>query len=62
MWASHAEKCPNFPGVPKKINWSFENPADFKGTEDEILYLTRVVSDQVKAEVKNFIKELENEV
>jgi len=55
--AETAERCPIFPGVCKRLNWSFPNPADFTGTEEEILAETRKVRDQIKAEVKIFIAE-----
>ena len=55
--AATAERCPIFPGVCKRVNWSFPNPADFTGTEEEILAKTRIVRDTIKAEVKKFIAE-----
>jgi protein-tyrosine-phosphatase len=30
-----AESCPVFPGDPTRIRWSFEDPAEAQGTEDE---------------------------
>lgn len=55
--AATAERCPIFPGVCKRVNWSFPNPADFTGTEEEILAETRKVRDMIKIEVKKFIAE-----
>lgn len=55
--AATAERCPIFPGVCKRVNWSFPNPADFTGTEEEILAETRKVRDMIKVEVKKFIAE-----
>jgi len=55
--AATAERCPIFPGVCERVNWSFPNPADFTGTEEEILAETRKVRDLIKAEVKLFIAE-----
>lgn len=55
--AAHAEKCPIFPGIVNRINWSFENPADFTGTEEEILAQTRSVRDQIKQQIEQFISE-----
>ncbi len=52
-----AERCPIFPGVCERLNWSFPNPANFTGTEEEILAETRKVRDEIKAEVKRFIEE-----
>ena len=55
--AASAERCPIFPGITKRLNWSFEDPASFTGTDDEKMAKIRVVRDGIKAEVENFIKE-----
>jgi len=56
--AAKAEQCPIFPGVTKTLNWSFPNPAEFTGTDDEILASTRQVRDQIKEEVEKFVENL----
>jgi len=53
--AANAERCPIFPGVCNRLNWSFPNPAEFKGTDEEILAETRKVRDLIKAEIEKFI-------
>jgi arsenate reductase len=53
--AANAERCPIFPGVCNRINWSFPNPAEFKGTNDDILMETRKVRNMIKAEIEKFI-------
>lgn len=58
--AANAERCPIFPGVCKRVNWSFANPAEFTGTKEEILAQTRIVRDQIKTEVETFIESLNN--
>lgn len=58
--AANAESCPIFPGVCKRVNWSFANPAEFTGTKEEILAQTRIVRDQIKTEVETFIESLNN--
>ena len=50
-----AERCPIFPGVTKRLNWSFEDPVLFTGTHEEILERIRLVRDKIKFEVENFI-------
>jgi arsenate reductase len=60
--AANGERCPIFPGVTKRINWSFEDPSSFSGTKEEILSRTRLVRDKVKSEVENFIKELSSSI
>ena len=56
--AAKAEKCPVFPGVTSRLNWSFPNPADFTGTDEEILEATRKVRDQIKVKLEKFIESL----
>ena len=54
--AASAERCPIFPGVTKRLNWSFEDPSLFTGTHEEILARIRLVRDKIKFEVESFIK------
>ncbi len=57
--AATAQKCPVFPGlVAKRIDWSFEDPASFKGTHDEKIKKTRQVRDAIKQKIEEFIKEM----
>ncbi len=53
-----AAKCPIFPGVFKKINWSFADPSALTGTHEEKLSATREVRDKIKERVIALIKEL----
>jgi len=52
-----AEGCPIFPGVVRRMGWSFPDPSGFKGTEEEVLENTRMVRDEIKAAVLAFIDE-----
>lgn len=52
-----AEQCPIFPGMVKRIAWSFEDPSAFKGTEEEVLQRTRTIRDKIERAVQDFIKE-----
>lgn len=54
--AAKAEKCPLFPGVTSRLNWSFPNPADFTGPYEDILEATRKVRDQIEVKIKKFIE------
>ncbi len=54
---ANAERCPVFPGVTKRIAWSFPDPSNFTGTGEEILNQTRRVRDGIKEKVVEFIKE-----
>jgi arsenate reductase (thioredoxin) len=52
-----AESCPIFPGLVKRLGWSFPDPSAFKGTDEEILEQTRKVRDEIKETVLAFIEE-----
>ena len=52
-----ASRCPIFPGVHKKINWSFEDPSSFAGDDIERLNKTIIVRDTIKNAVMEFIKQ-----
>ena len=53
-----AAKCPVFPGVHKKINWSFDDPSQFTGTNEEKLAATRIVRDRIREAVIALVKGL----
>lgn len=50
-----SESCPLFPGLKEKINWSFSDPSQFTGSDDEKLNQTVVIRDQIKKAVLDFI-------
>jgi len=52
-----AERCPVFPGIVKRIAWSFEDPSSFSGERDEILARTRVVRDNIEQTVRAFVED-----
>jgi arsenate reductase len=52
-----AEQCPVFPGIGKRIAWSFEDPSSLKGTQEEVLAHTRKIRDQIEQSVRDFIKD-----
>ena len=54
---ANAERCPVFPGVTKRISWSFEDPSSFKGTHEEILAQTRFVRDKIRSAIEVFIND-----
>jgi arsenate reductase len=55
--AANADRCPVFPGKVKKIAWWFDDPSTFTGTEEEKIEKIKVVMEQVKEKVQQFIKE-----
>jgi arsenate reductase len=54
-----AERCPIFPGVTTRLNWSFDDPSTFTGTEQERLAKTVRVRDQIREKVRRWVDEEE---
>ena len=52
---SSAEKCPIFPGVVKRLHWSFEDPSSFEGMWDEKLARTRKVRIEIQRKIEAWI-------
>ena len=52
------ERCPIFPGVTKRLHWSFDDPATFTGTFEEKLARTISVRDQIKEKIQAWVHEL----
>ena len=52
-----AESCPIFPGMVKRIGWSFTDPSSFTGTHEEVLNRTAEVRDEIEKKVLSFIEE-----
>jgi arsenate reductase (thioredoxin) len=52
-----AERCPIFPGMIKRLAWSFPDPAAFQGNQQDILEQTRAVRDQIEEKVKDFAQQ-----
>ena len=48
--------CPIFPGNVEQIHWTFADPAEFTGTDEEKLAKTREVRNQIKTKIGNWIK------
>ena len=52
------ETCPIFSGkVRNKLHWSFEDPADTKGTQNKILEKFREVRDLIKDKILTHFKD-----
>jgi arsenate reductase len=51
------ESCPFFPGAPKRLHHSFEDPASLKGSEEERLAVFRRVRDELRAYLGKFVRE-----
>jgi arsenate reductase len=55
---SSAEKCPIFPGVTKRLHWSFPDPAALTGSHKERLEGTRKIRDQIRARIDAWCEEM----
>jgi arsenate reductase len=45
------ETCPVFPGKARHLNWGFNDPAEVRGSETEILSAFRKVRDEIKSKI-----------
>lgn len=45
------ENCPVFPGKAERIHWSFDDPAEAAGNEEEKLAVFRRVRDEIQAKL-----------
>ena len=55
--AASAERCPIFPGVSTRLNWSFADPSAFTGTDSERLRQTIAVRDEIRDRVQQWVAE-----
>ncbi len=51
------ERCPLFPGIAKKLHWSFPDPSTLQGTFDEKLHKTIDIRNQIKAQIDKWLTE-----
>ena len=54
---SEAAGCPIFPGVTKRLRWSFPDPSKFAGSPEEKLEQTRQVRDKIDNQIRRFCAE-----
>lgn len=52
---TNAERCPTFPGNAKRLHWGFEDPSAFIGSNQEKIIRTRVIRDQIKKKIQNWL-------
>lgn len=48
------ESCPVFPGNVKRIHWSFDDPAEANGSDEEKTAVFRRVRDEIREKLKIF--------
>ncbi len=52
-----AERCPIFPGMVKRIAWSFKDPSAFTGSLETVQEHIREVREEIEQQVKAFVLE-----
>jgi arsenate reductase len=52
--AASAQRCPIFPGITRRLNWSFPDPSALQGSHDEKLAETRKIRDSIKAKIEEW--------
>jgi arsenate reductase len=57
--ASHEAKCPIFPGIARRLQWSFADPASFTGSWEECLEKTRKVLSSIRETISQWLDSLE---
>jgi arsenate reductase len=55
---TNAERCPIFPGITKRLHWSFPDPSALQGTNEEKLAGTRKIRDSIKAKIEDWCAEV----
>ena len=53
-----AERCPIFPGVTKRLHWSFPDPSTLTGNHDQKLDGVRKIRDEIRARIKAWCEEV----
>lgn len=52
------QKCPRiFPGMRERLVWPFEDPAQFTGSQDEVVAAFRRVRDEIRGCILNWLAE-----
>jgi len=51
------ESCPTFPGASSILHWSFDDPVNAKGTNEQQLGVFRTIRDEIAERIRHFIKE-----
>jgi arsenate reductase len=57
--ATSAEECPIFAGITERIDWSFEDPSRFMGTDEEKLEKARKLRDAIRARIEGWLQEMQ---
>jgi len=55
---STQEKCPVFPGVTTRLEWSFPDPSSATGSDTERLEVARNVRDMIRERIETWCSEM----
>ena len=55
---TNAEKCPIFPGVTKRLHWSFPDPSTLVGLREQKLVEVRKIRDEIRARIESWCTEV----
>jgi arsenate reductase len=53
-----AEKCPIFPGIAKRLHWSFADPSALTGSHDEKMTRVREIRDEIRRKIEEWCDEV----
>ena len=53
-----AERCPIFPGITKRLHWSFPDPSKLEGTHEQKLQETIAIRDQIRNQIEHWLSEV----
>jgi arsenate reductase (thioredoxin) len=53
-----AEKCPIFPGITKRLHWSFPDPSALTGSHDEKMKRVREIRDEIRKKIEEWCGEV----
>jgi len=55
---SSGNTCPVFPGITRRLHWSFDDPQSLTGTHEEKIISLRLIRDCIRDKIQNWIKDL----
>jgi len=55
---ANAERCPIFPGITKRLHWSFPDPSAASGTHDQKVAQAREIRDQIRRKVEEWCEQV----
>ena len=53
-----AERCPTFPGIAKRLHWSFADPSALTGTDEEKMVEVRKIRDDIRLKIEEWCEEV----